>query len=243
MVYKTMAGFCQPFMSTSAARDLQVVKVCGVVTANDAKLVATMCREILPVHTELLVGMILWPRSRRSVTPDVARSIADMTLRLGAKPVAVFVDETVEEMQRICSHCNIDVAQLHGKRSRANVANNGGSFDSGLVWIDVKDVMPNGVVSNAEMVELPSHSPGRFWTLYDAKGGGTGKSFDWHAFSAPTDPWLLAGGLGPDNVHTAVTSLRPSGLDVASGVAKEDLCHKDPSKLRQFLERTVDAYS
>lgn len=215
------------------APSLKAVKVCGVVSPQDATLITTIASSILPQHTDLLIGMILWPNSKRSVSPHVARRISSIAKHAGATPVAVFVDETVEQMHDVCQKCDIKVAQLHGPACRESW-----SGDSHLRWIDVRDVSPDGVVSRPTCVDVGAP----FWSLYDAKGGGTGKPFNWAQFSPPSDPWLLAGGLDPDNVSSAIQVLRPSGVDVATGVAGPDRCAKDEKRLHLFLEKVVEAY-
>lgn len=259
-----------PPLCTHALGDLQAVKICAVTSAADAALVCKVSRRVLPDDTRLLLGMILWPHSRRSVDKQTARAISAIARGAGATPVAVFVDEDEEAIRRACGECDIAVAQLHGASSRASwtaaaaattdnatvpvgtrgVWRGGDSHvagDDALQWIDVRDVSPDGVISPAT---LPDSQVGRgapLWTIFDAKGGGTGKPFDWDTFSPPSTlparPWLLAGGLDPSNVGDAVHALRPAGLDVATGVAGADKCAKDADRLEAFLRHTVAAYS
>lgn len=221
--------------------DLQAVKICAVTSPSDAELVISTARKYLPVHTDLLVGMILWPHSRRSISLRTATEIAAVAHDAGATPVAVFVDEDAQTIAHVCKHSNIAVAQLHGPDSRASWRRRITRNESQLLsWIDVRDVSADASVTPAT---LPVTGPAPMWTIFDAKGGGTGSPFDWKAFSPPPEPWLLAGGLSPDNVADAVRALRPSGLDVASGVAGPDKCAKDVDRLQAFLDRAVDAYS
>ena len=60
------------------------------------------------------IGMILWPKSKRSVAFDVAAEIAAKAKEGGAVPVGVFVDESAEEIIAACDAVGIDYAQLHG---------------------------------------------------------------------------------------------------------------------------------
>lgn len=231
--------FSPPIMTASpATTGLTALKVCGVVSPFDARLIAHVAKPLLPPQVDLLIGMILWPGSSRSVSASDAAAIAAAAHANGATPVAVFVDEDVPAIEAACTAADIPVAQLHGRRSRHLFRSAASRFHSGLRWIDVRDVAQDGT-----LVEEPKTGPDPFWTLYDAKGGGTGQPFDWNAFPRPTEPWLLAGGLDPDNVVAAVTALRPDGVDVASGVAKGDRCHKDEARLESFVQRLVKAYS
>ncbi|MFA5592892.1 MAG: phosphoribosylanthranilate isomerase [Micavibrio sp.] len=81
------------------------------------------------------------------------------------------------------------------------------------------------------------------WLLFDAPGGGgTGKAFDWtwlSGFSSPL-PWMLAGGLTPENVGSAIRAANPSCVDVSSGVESARGI-KDPAKIRAFIKAVREA--
>lgn len=234
-------SFTMPSACAHLQSDLKAVKICAITTPTDAKLVASIAPRILPPQTELLMGMILWPKSRRSISISTAREISAVARGAGATPVAVFVDEDVNTILSVCEQCDVDTAQLHGPASRAAWADL--SFDTcpSISWIDVRDVGADASISDATLSDSGLSSP--LWTIFDSKGGGTGKTFNWSSFERPSCPWLLAGGLDPENVEDAVRTLRPMGLDVASGVAGPDKCTKDQSRLKLFLERAVESYS
>lgn len=223
--------------SSPPATPLRSLKVCGIISASDAELVTSVARFLLPSNVDLLIGTIVWPGSKRSVSPSMASTIASVARAGGATPVAVFVDESVDQMRDACKKAGFGVAQLHGQQCRQAVRDAGGSLGDGIRFIDVRDVAPNGKLVDENEVGEP------FWRLYDAKGGGTGKPFDWTGFDRPQGEWLLAGGLHPDNVKEAVEALRPNGVDVASGVAGKDGCKKDEERLRLFVKRLLEAYS
>lgn len=235
--------FTPPPTATATTRantpGLQTLKICAVTTADDARLVTQLCRRHMPPETTLLLGMIMWPRSRRSIREPEAKDIARIARASDMTPVGVFVDEGVETISTVCKTCGIPIAQLHGERARSAWASREPGGDDGLPsWIDVRDVEADSV----SPATRPLHGGHPAWTIFDAKGGGTGTPFDWRAFTPPADPWLLAGGLDADNVAKAVQALRPTGLDVASGVAGPDKCAKDAHRLETFLVRAVEAY-
>jgi phosphoribosylanthranilate isomerase len=80
---------------------------------------------------------------------------------------------------------------------------------------------------------LDAHQPGI--------PGGTGTCFDWRLIpSQLSKPIVLAGGLAPDNVETAIRAVRPYGVDVSSGVeAAKGL--KDPNKIAAFMRGVARA--
>lgn len=88
-----------------------LVKVCGVTTAEDAKHAAEAGANF--------IGMILWPKSKRSIPLDVAADVAAAAKASGAVPVGVFVDESADEIVAACDAVGIDHAQLHGDGARA----------------------------------------------------------------------------------------------------------------------------
>lgn len=232
--------FAAPPPSTAPSRPhrLEALKICAVTTPTDAELVTRVASKRLPSDVRLFLGMILWPNTRRAVSIPAAREIAAAARAAGATPVAVFVDESPAEISTICKTIGVTVAQLHGAATKKSWTDR--ETDDALDWIDVRAVAEDGAVDNAT-----PHGVGAppLWTLFDAKGGGTGKPFDWSAFSPPEARWLLAGGLNPDNVAEAVDALAPAGLDVATGVAGPDKVRKDQHRLELFLERALAAYS
>lgn len=69
--------------------------------------------------------------------------------------------------------------------------------------------------------------------------GCSGKGFDWTQFKLPSirskHGWLLAGGMKPENVHEAISTLKPHGVDVSSGICASDGIQKDQSKICSFM--------
>ena len=92
--------------AAAASPGSTLVKVCGVTTPGDCALAVGAGASF--------IGMILWPKSKRSVAFDVAAEIAAKAKEGGAVPVGVFVDESAEEIIAACDAVGIDYAQLHG---------------------------------------------------------------------------------------------------------------------------------
>lgn len=210
----------------------RAVKICGVASAADAALVGELSLRELPKDVEVYLGMIVWPGSRRSVSHSACAEIARTARRYGMRPVGVFVDESVADMTRICKQVDIDIVQLHGPKARRAALET--SIPAEFETIDVVDVG-----NSSELQRVPNP---RF-TIYDAPGGGTGKPFDWDTFQSPSPPfpWLLAGGIRPDNVREAMAKFKPTGIDVSSGVTGDDKVRKDEEKVRRLMREFTRA--
>lgn len=87
-----------------------LVKICGITSLQDAKLAAAAGADFL--------GMIMWHKAKRAVTPATAKDIASLAADHGIKSVGVFVDESAQQIQEMCGAAGIHVAQLHGPQSR-----------------------------------------------------------------------------------------------------------------------------
>ena len=86
----TAAASTRPVVAAANSAKSPLVKVCGVTTVEDATQAANAGADF--------IGMILWPKSKRSISLDVAVDVAAAAKDGGATPVGVFVDETAEEI-------------------------------------------------------------------------------------------------------------------------------------------------
>ncbi|CAK9135799.1 unnamed protein product [Ilex paraguariensis] len=77
------------------------------------------------------------------------------------------------------------------------------------------------------------------WMLVDSAKGGSGKGFNWSQFKLPPirskHGWILAGGMNPENVCEALSTLKPQGIDVSSGICGSDGIQKDKSRISSFI--------
>jgi len=144
----------------------------------------------------------------------------------GPLTVGVFVDATVEEMNGVAERVGLDLIQLHGHE--------GWEICDQLVRPAVRVVHMEPSMS-AEQVGDQIEGGKAAAVLLDSKGGGTGKTFDWQVGSSVQEqtPFVLAGGLTPDNVGTAVMQVRPWCVDVSSGVETDGV--KDHAKITAFI--------
>jgi phosphoribosylanthranilate isomerase len=205
------------------------VKICGL---NDAAALAAAVE-----GGARYLGFVFYPPSPRALSPEQAGDLArgapaDRTL------VGVFVDPDDALLERVLERVPLDALQLHGaetpERVRAIKARTGCAVIKALQVAKARDLAP--VASYAPVTDMlmfdarPPKEPGRL-------PGGNGLSFDWRLLQdlRLERPWLLSGGLSVDNLAAAVTLCRPPAVDVSSGVERRP-GHKDPAKIRQFLE-------
>lgn len=206
------------------------VKICGL---SDAPAVAAAV-----THGADMVGFVFFPKSPRNVAVEAAAALA---ARVPARieRVGLFVDPDDDLLARVLAQVPLSMIQLHGKESPARCAEVRGRF--GLPVMKALGVADADDLAAAKAYEGPADR-----LLLDAKPpegadrpGGNAAAFDWMILKdgrRPTIPWLLAGGLTPDNAASAVRLAQPPGLDVSSGVETGRSGEKDPEKIRRFLE-------
>ncbi|KAK1313336.1 hypothetical protein QJS10_CPA06g00662 [Acorus calamus] len=212
----------------SSTEDLKkshpVVKMCGITSVRDAALAAEAGAN--------LIGMIVWPGSKRSVSHSVAKEIAKVARDYGAVPVGVFVDDDANTILRASDACDLELVQLHGDASRETLPVL--LKQSRIIYVLHAD--ENGKLLNHIGDDECSKVD---WLLVDSAKGGSGKGFNWKKFKIPTvrgkSGWLLAGGLNAENVCEAAATLRPEGLDVSSGICGPNGIEKDPYKISLFM--------
>lgn len=206
------------------SRNVQpVVKMCGITSARDAEMAVKAGAE--------LIGMILWPNSKRSVSLLEAKEISRVAQSYGAQSVGVFVDDNEETILRVSDSCDLNFIQLHGDESRALVHTL--SKNNRIIYVLNAD--DNGKLINT----LPDMEYELDWYLVDSAKGGSGKGFNWQKFQMPSvkskNGWLLAGGLHADNVCEAFSALKPNGVDVSSGICAPDGIQKDADRIDSFM--------
>eukprot|EP00884_Botryococcus_braunii_P020469 jgi/Botrbrau1/7105/Bobra.0165s0125.2 len=187
------------------------------------------------------IGMIMWQKAKRAVKPERAREIVEAASQHGAKPVGVFVDEDAPTIISLCLEAGLSIAQLHGEGARRSMS----ELPSHLQTIYVLQSNMEGRLQTpppSSSLDGTGRRPSREadWLLIDGQTPGSGEAFDWRGLQLPPDlhnrGWFLAGGLGPENVAEAVRLVRPTGVDVSSGVTYPDGLRKDPDKVVAFVQ-------
>jgi len=199
------------------------IKICGVTLADDAARASAAGADF--------VGINFWPKSKRFVELSRARMLADAVRAAGnARVVGVFVDATVEQIAEVHARVELDIVQLHGDETPAHADALARTLHR-PIWKAVPATALDAVAAwSVDAVLLDTPTPDR---------GGSGEVFDWALAREarrryPTHAFVLAGGLGPDNVARAVAEVAPWAVDVASGVESAPGV-KDASKLTAFV--------
>lgn len=201
-----------------------IVKICGLTTLADA-LAAVECGADL-------LGFNFYPRSPRFIRPQDCARIVEMLAGSGVVSVGVLVDSPVTEVRAVLDACGLDLAQLSGDEPPGALEELGERAFKALRPANPADLAaaltryPRRVTAPAWLVD--AYRPGEY--------GGTGLPADWSlaAGLAARAPLLLAGGLRPENVAGAIRTVRPWGVDVASGVEREP-GRKDAALMRRFI--------
>ncbi|MFV0281040.1 MAG: phosphoribosylanthranilate isomerase [Rhodoblastus sp.] len=206
-----------------------LVKVCGLLTrpALEAALDAGAD----------MVGFVFFGPSPRNVSLSDAASLAPLA-RGRARTVALTVDADDRLIDAISRAINPDILQLHGSETPARAAD--------LAARTNKEIIKAlGVTDRADLAVAATYAQACDYLLLDAKPpkdatrpGGNGLAFDWDILDGfdPGKPWLLSGGLTPDNVADALRRTGAPGVDVSSGVENAPGV-KDEAKIAAFLAR------
>lgn len=203
------------------------VKICGLRTVADVDAVAAA--------GAAYAGFNFFGKSPRYVTPEEARGLA-LAAPEGLCKVALVVDATDAELDAIVARVPLDMLQLHGHESPARVAEVKARYG-----LPVMKVI--GVAGEADLDALTEISLVADQLLIDAKPpkdavlpGGNGLTFDWRLLVGRKwlKPWMLAGGLTPENVAEAIRLTGARQVDVASGVESAP-GQKDAGRIAAFV--------
>ena len=203
------------------------VKICGLTRETDVDAAVDAGAN--------LVGFVFFPPSPRSIS--VARA-AELTKRVPKDviKVALSVDADDALLADITANAGIDMMQFHGSEPPQRVAEARARY--GLPMMKALAIAGAEDVDRARRYEAVAD-----WLMFDAKPprsatrpGGNALAFDWQLIAGESweKPWLLAGGLTPENVREAIRVSGAAALDVSSGVEDEPGI-KNAGKIRQFI--------
>jgi phosphoribosylanthranilate isomerase len=198
------------------------VKVCGITSYEDANMAIELGVDA--------IGFNFYHKSPRYIAPAVAREIADK-LPPFTSVVGLFVNETnLDVVRSVSEMVKLTIIQLHG--------NEGPSYCSQLQpWKLIKALRVGDGFDVSHVRAYPVSAI--LLDSYSADAyGGTGSLFDWGmAVQAKQHARriILAGGLTPENVVSAIRTVKPYGIDVCSGVESAP-GRKDRVRLQQFMQ-------
>jgi phosphoribosylanthranilate isomerase len=210
-----------------------LIKICGLSTP-----------EALDVALDAgadMVGFVFFRPSPRHLGFEAARVLGER-VRGRARKVALSVDADDAWLAASIEALKPDILQLHGKEPAARVAAVKKTFG-----LPVMKAIP--VEAEADLAAVAAYAGVADRILFDARAprtatrpGGLGKSFDWRLLEnlSPGVPFMLSGGLDPENVAEALRITRAPAVDVSSGVERAP-GEKDPDKIRAFIRAAREA--
>jgi len=210
-----------------------LVKICGITAADAADAVLRAGADF--------AGLMFRPGSPRNLTLEQGASLAGR-MRGRTRLVAVTCDPTDEMLSSIVATVAPDFLQLHGAETPARVAAIRSRFG-------VAVIKALAVAEPADFAVAAAHEDAADMLMFDAKPpagavreGGHGAAFDWQILRGRifSKPWLLAGGLDPDNVGRALAVSEAPCADVSSGVETAPGV-KSPEKIAAFVQAARNA--
>lgn len=187
------------------------IKICGLFRLCDAEYV----NEAMPDYA----GFVFFEKSHRNVTMQQAAQLRK-SIHPSIPAVGVFVNAPQEQIISLCREGVIQIVQLHGGESEEYIGRLKALIPGVSVWqafrVRTPDDLAAAQQSTADLILLDN-------------GYGTGETFDWSLISGMTRPFLLAGGLTPQNIPQAIARFAPYAVDISSGVETEK--QKDRDKI------------
>ena len=203
------------------------IKICGITKSEQGNKIVRLGATAL--------GFICVERSPRYVTPQKIKTIvADLVFP--ADTIGVFANAEILEIRETVSHTEITGVQLHGAESPQFCQQLRSELPPEIEIIKAfrikdKESLSDTVIYTeyVDTLLLDAYHPQML--------GGTGHTLDWSDLQQfqPSRPWILAGGLTPHNVATALSQLKPDGIDLSSGVERSP-GDKDLGKVTQLFQ-------
>ncbi len=207
------------------------VKICGITNPEQGRAIAELGADALGFVCVRYSPRYLWPEQIQAIVEQLPiNSSKGQTLdRIG-----VFADVSVDEICQIVAIAHLSGVQLHGSELPQFCR----QLQLALPQIEVIKALRIKTPETLAQASLYEESVDTLLldAYHPAALGGTGKTLDWLTLQSfrPGCPWLLAGGLTPDNVLTALAQVQPSGIDLSSGVERAP-GDKDLNRVNQLF--------
>ncbi len=194
------------------------VKICGITSFNDAIMATNYGASAL--------GFIFYEKSPRYINPEILKTwISNVPSSI--KKVGVFVNKDVDKVNKIAEELNLGMVQLHGDESP--------EYCNQMIRPVIKVFRVN---KKFDSIMLNNYQVATFlFDTYNKENhGGTGESFDWQSILQlnTETPVILSGGLNADNVLEGIEVVKPSAVDVNSGVETAP-GKKDEEKIKNLF--------
>ena len=204
------------------------LKICGLTCEEDIAAV----NEVKPDFAGFIIEV---PSSRRNLSAEKVKVLAK-GLDREILPVGVFVNAAPELPISLLRDGTLWAAQLHGQEDE--------DYIEKIQNMTGKPVIKAFSIKTPEDVQRALRSPADY-ILLDQGTGGTGEPFDWSLVPPVRRPFFLAGGIGPENLRNAVSTLHPWAVDLSTSLETQG--QKDPIKIRQIAKmlkqiNTLEAY-
>ena len=196
------------------------VKICGITREEDAKAAVESGADA--------IGLVFYSKSPRYVDLTSAHKIA-CAVGPFVTVVGLFVNASIDQVNEVIDAVELDLLQFHGDEDEAYCA----QFH--MPYIKAIRMYPGLDVTDV-MADYPSARGFLFDAWNKDKYGGTGETFEWQRLSGLDEtPYILAGGLNPDNIGEAVATARPYAVDVSGGVEVSPGI-KSSELIQQFID-------
>jgi len=207
------------------------VKICGITQIEQGRAIVELGANS--------IGFICVQKSPRYVTPDRLRAIADQLPNETVK-VGVFANHDVKEIVSVLEEGHLSAIQLHGAESPEFCTQLINSIPPEIELIKAfrikskESLAATTAYTDVDTFLLDAYHPQML--------GGTGHTIDWQDLAEfkPAVPWMLAGGLTPENIQAALSRLQPDGIDLSSGVERSP-GDKDLDRVAQLFEAVNQA--
>ena len=206
-----------------------IVKYCGITKEEEIQHL-----QQLPID---YVGFVFYKKSKRYVEKEQARRLR-AKLKPSIPSVGVFVEEEIPKILELLQEGIIQGVQLHGKEEEAYVL----KLKQEMEKLGTKPFLWQAFILKEEKdIERANASPADLILLDGGKGEG--KEAEAGLLQKIQRPYILAGGLSPENVIEKIKAFSPYGLDVSSGIEEqgEEGSRKSPEKMQSFI-RLVREY-
>jgi len=212
------------------------IKICGITRVDDGVAAAHAGADA--------IGLVFWAGTPRVVAVERARAIV-AALPPFVSVVGLFVDPAADHVRATLAAVPLDLLQFHGSEPP--------EFCRGFGRRYLKALPVAAGAKAAGLIECAQRYGDAAGLLFDAPPaeglpGGTGRTFDWSTLpKGMPQPVVLSGGLSVVNVAEAIRRVRPSAVDVSSGVEARDAAGqpikgvKDPARIAAFIEEVRNA--